>query len=333
MSLGVFDDVAALFSKLEGKTFQQAVCRELQAAFRNFQPVPDLSGDGGVDGLTHGNTHAYLCYGPKLLLRTKKLANKELAKDITNKYTADFQRIFGVSPSGKGIKRQLIQTPNTKLPGVLGKGIRLKQLYLALSYFQDPSIIGDLRSAFDECKNATKADHVESDIDFAVWGPVEIAQHCSVDEASIHRLKYPAFHANIGPAVANAPPVPPSPRFDQKLDWFLSQPKIKAEKIDDLRKRLRDTWSQAVAIDQTISETMPDTHRQLARIRDAAIDLAINKSITPATGPDQAIERMESVQKLIGEKLKSLDIGVDFVEKLTRGETAKLIGECHLDWT
>jgi hypothetical protein len=338
-SLGVNKDVvnsvAVLLSELEGKAFQDAVCRELAHAYSDFQSVPDLSGDGGVDGLTHGNTRAYLCYGPNLLLREKKKVNREITTNIVNKYRQDFQRIFSLGVSGKGKARKLVDDPNEKLPRVLGSTIKLKNLYLVLSYFQDNSIIGTLRDAFNEYRAASNVAHVEKDIEFSIWGPADVATQCAVDESSLHRLKYPAFHAAIGPALTAAVPPKDTSKFDKKFDWLANHPAARKEHIESLRRDLRDAWAKAIVIDEKLSTTAPSAHQLLAAIRQEANTLATEESIRPAEQPANVLDKIQKARSFLKSELETkLDfIGADKIPRLSQGETAKLIGECYLDWT
>ena len=42
------------------------MCARLQGHITDFQRIPDKpSGDGGLDGLSHGQECAYCCYGPE----------------------------------------------------------------------------------------------------------------------------------------------------------------------------------------------------------------------------------------------------------------------------
>ena len=63
---GPIDHYADYLGALEGNEFQDHVCFRLGRRFTDFQPVPaNPGGDGGVDGLSHGLTQGYCCYGPE----------------------------------------------------------------------------------------------------------------------------------------------------------------------------------------------------------------------------------------------------------------------------
>ena len=59
-------EYAKFVGGLEGDAFQDEVCVRLQGHITDFQRIPDKpSGDGGLDGLSHGQECAYCCYGPE----------------------------------------------------------------------------------------------------------------------------------------------------------------------------------------------------------------------------------------------------------------------------
>ena len=56
------DDYEKLVGKLEGNAFEEEVCARLQTIFVDFQLIPAKPhGDGGLDGLSHGQERGYCC--------------------------------------------------------------------------------------------------------------------------------------------------------------------------------------------------------------------------------------------------------------------------------
>ena len=82
-------DYEKLIGSLEGDAFEDEVCSRLLKIFLDFQSIPAKPhGDGGLDGLSHGQKHAYCCYGPEQEVR--KLENKGLKDDIVRKFAVLF---------------------------------------------------------------------------------------------------------------------------------------------------------------------------------------------------------------------------------------------------
>lgn len=77
-------DYEKLLGGLEGDAFQDEVSARLGSLFSDFQRIPPKpSGDGGLDGLSHGHTRAYCCYGPEQ--EPFKVNTKGLKDDVINR--------------------------------------------------------------------------------------------------------------------------------------------------------------------------------------------------------------------------------------------------------
>lgn len=328
----IIDEVAVLLGKLDKEAFQAAVCRELQRKYPHFQPVPALPNDGGVDGLTHGNTRAYCCYGPILQSQHKKAKSGALSKDIVKKFTHDLHRIYGLLAKGRGATRALNSKPNTELPKVLGK-IKLEHIRLVVNHFQDKSIIGPLNDALLECQKHSTPSYASPTLNIQVWGPQEVAIECDVDETTLHRLKFPAFYNNLDSAIETAPSVP-TMDFDDKFDWLVAKSPERSKHIDAVRDRYRKAWAQAIVIEQRLMNVAPDSYHDAQRIYETGIEEASTKSIT-GTESDAAriawaIGVCQSLQEKIRSRIQFME--AQYGESLGKGFAARLIGECYLDW-
>ena len=63
--------------------------------FVDFQRVPAKpQGDGGLDGLSHGQGSAPYCLAPARNMEPRKLEAKGLKNDIVNKFSGDLQKLF-----------------------------------------------------------------------------------------------------------------------------------------------------------------------------------------------------------------------------------------------
>src|SRR4051812_501335 len=97
------NDYEKLIAKLDGNLFQGEVCQRLQAMIVDFQRIPPKpQGDGGLDGLSHGQERAYCCYGPEQ--EARKLDTKGLKDAIVNKFSADLRKLFELEFENKKLK-------------------------------------------------------------------------------------------------------------------------------------------------------------------------------------------------------------------------------------
>src|SRR4051812_45816033 len=115
------DDYEKLIGKLEGNAFEEEVCARLQTIIVDFQHIPAKPhGDGGLDGLSHAQEHAYCCYGPEQ--EARKLDNKGLKGDIVNKFSSDLMKLFELELE----KGKLKHAPNNELKTIMGAERKLK---------------------------------------------------------------------------------------------------------------------------------------------------------------------------------------------------------------
>jgi hypothetical protein len=114
-------DYEKLLGSLEGDAFEAEVCALLQIQISDFQRIPDKpNGDGGLDGLSHGQECGYCCYGPEQ--DPVKLKDKGLKGDIIEKFNADLRKLFELR---FGDNRRLTDAPNPELGTIIGEGNKL----------------------------------------------------------------------------------------------------------------------------------------------------------------------------------------------------------------
>ena len=97
------------------------MCARLHALIADFQRIPDKpSGDGGLDGLSHGQSCGYCCYGPEQEpFKTNRVG---LKKDIVEKFRNDLRKLFEVEV---GPRKRLVQTKSVALPSIMGVTLEL----------------------------------------------------------------------------------------------------------------------------------------------------------------------------------------------------------------
>jgi hypothetical protein len=151
------DEYARKLGLLSGDPFEAEVVVALQQTFtgNGFQRVPDKpQGDGGLDGLSHGRTRAYCCYGPELQPSPRTLA-AALRKKIADKFKSDLRRLLELDFKSS----KLVKKANDELATVLGDppSVKIQVIVLITNVFEDKRLIGDLGNAFDEYKKASKS--------------------------------------------------------------------------------------------------------------------------------------------------------------------------------
>ena len=106
---------ADLLSKLSGTEFQEAVAALHVKNGVAFQSVPTKpSGDGGLDGTSHGQTVAYCCYGLELAAMPGNSAAK-LATAVVEKFKDDLRKLVELTL----VKQKLVHCPNEALASIM----------------------------------------------------------------------------------------------------------------------------------------------------------------------------------------------------------------------
>jgi len=94
------ESYAKMLGCLEKDTFEMEVCARLATFISDFQRIPRKpNGDGGLDGLSHGQTTAYCCYGPEQ--EPFKTNTKGLKDDVIEKFRGDLRKLFELEHQGK----------------------------------------------------------------------------------------------------------------------------------------------------------------------------------------------------------------------------------------
>lgn len=316
-------DYEQLIGKLEGNVFQDEVCARLQSTYVDFQRIPAKPhGDGGLDGLSHGQERAYCCYGPEQ--EARKLDNKGLKDDIITKFSSDLRRIFELGFE----KRRLKPTATKELETILGENRKIKHIYLVVSCFESHRIIGPLNTNFDKYKSASELRFVDNGATITIWGPRDLVGLGAVDEHTLFRIQNPGLIACIQSASAAA--LTKSGDFDAKFSDLKRRRPGASVKIDEIAQKLREAWAAEIALDNDLSKNSLGLHQILESVRSNAALLAQTKSMC-ATNPYALIDTMNE------EIASQLDRGFGnrfgtLTPRITQGIVASLIGECPIDW-
>jgi hypothetical protein len=318
-------DYEKLIGKLEGNAFEVEVCARLQTIYVDFQRIPAKpQGDGGLDGLSHGQERAYCCYGPEQDVR--KLDNKGLKDDIVNKFSSDVRKLFELEFES----RKLQHASNEELASIMGAGRKIKHVYLIVSCFESHRVLGPLNTNFDKYKAASQRQFVDADATLTVWGPKDLAALGAVDEHTLFRIQNPALIACVQAATAAELVKDCVGGFDAKFDDLKRRRPGGGAKIDGIAEKLREAWAAAIALEDDLSKNSLGLHQDLESVRSNAALSAQVKSMS-ATDPYQLIETMleevaGGLEKGFGNRFGPL------TSRITGGVVAGLIGECPIDW-
>lgn len=318
-------DYEKLIGKLESNAFEEEVCARLQTIFVDFQRIPAKPhGDGGLDGLSHGQERAYCCYGPEQ--ETRKLENKGLKDDIISKFSSDLRKIFELEFENRKLK----QVPNEELATIMGTDRKIKHVYLIVNWFESHRVIGPLNTNFDKYKAASQLRFVDTDATLTVWGPKDLAALGAVDEHTLFRIQNPALIACVQAASAAELLKDGGEGFDAKFDDLKRRRAGAAAKIDEIAKKLREAWAAAIALDNDLSKNSLGLHQVLESVRSNAALSAQVKSMS-ATDPYKLIDNVreevtDQLEQGFGNRFGPL------TPRITQGVVASLIGECPIDW-
>lgn len=318
-------DYEKIVGRLEAGAFEDEVCARMQTIIVDFQRIPAKPhGDGGLDGLSHGQERAYCCYGPEQEVR--KLDNKGLKDDTVKKFSSDLRKLFELEFE----KKKLRHAPNEELATIMGADRKIRHVRLIVSCFESHQVIGPLQTHFGKYKAASQLKFVDNGATLAVWGPKDLAAQGAVDDHTLFRAQHPSLIACVQTASAAELLKDAGGDFDAKFnDLKLRRPAIAAN-IDAIAEQFRDHWAAAIALDNDLSKNSLALHQVFESVRTDAALSAHLKSLTE-TDPYRLIETMgvevaNRFEQRFGDRFGHL------TPRITRGIVGGLIGECPIDW-
>jgi hypothetical protein len=326
------EEFARMLGLFEGRDFEDEVCAFLRRCVQDFQNVPAKpKGDAGLDGLSHGQTVAYCCYGPEQ--EPSKAKAKGLRTDIIRKFRSDLRTLCELATKGKGKSTKLLHSPTDEMKTILAAGKKLTLVRLVVSVFDTHQLLGPLNTSFDEYRAASQCRYVEQTASLTIWGPQELATVGAIDDLALLRLEQRAILCRVSAAMSGPTPptVPPATDFDAKFDWLESQAKSPKGAISRTRDHFRKRWSEAIAVENELANNAMVLHEQLSRARqEAAVDADLASGSTSS-----AMDLLERMRLKFGERLDEqlgAKFPADIRNRLVDGELARLIGECPIDW-
>jgi hypothetical protein len=318
---------AKLLGGLVGDDFQDEVCERLRRLIADFQRIPAKpSGDGGLDGLSHGQTRAYCCYGPEqdpVKLKTKG----DLKEEIVEKFRGDLRKLFEVEI---GPTNRVAHAENKELATIIGTDTKIETIILIVSWFETHRVIGPINTAFTRYKKGSKLNYIAPNASVAIWGPKDLAGMGAVDEHTLFRIENRALLARVQAAGTAAIPPSATADFDAKFSYLKRQRPDLSAHIDALAADFRKAWAAAIALDDELASQSPRLHEALEDARTQAALSARLRSMG-TTAAHELIETMrqdvmDRLGQSFGQSLGSL------TSKIAAGEVARLIGDCPLEW-
>lgn len=321
------ESYAKMLGSLEKDAFETEVCARLAAFISDFQRVPRKpSGDGGMDGLSHGQTTAYCCYGPEQ--EPFKTNLKGLKDDIVEKFRGDLRKLFELKHDEKS---KLVKKPNVEISTILASGCKIKRVRCVVSWFESHRVIGPLNTSLAKYKVASDCTYVEPTAQLTVWGPHDLSMQCAVDDYTLFRIEHQVLISKVEQAVAAGFMPPQANDFEAKFDDLCARKPDRKISIEDLRSYFRSSWGAALTLDNELAATSVRLHRLL---EEARIQAAVSARLKSATslGPEELIEKM---QEIMVERFSEL-FGKEGLGPMTRrvadGEVGRLIGDCPIEW-
>ena len=317
------DLYADFLGALEGDEFQDHISFRLGQRFTDFEPIPASPGDGGLDGVSHGRTHGYCCYGP---VRSRHPTSKGLAGAIIKKFRGDLQKLFELRKKGKSWSDE----PSGTLPVIFENGAKLKAIYLLCSWVEHNAVGGTLNAAFDEYKSHSAMRYIAHDCTFTVWGAKQFAGAWGVDE----RLQMLSNQSKVAKRISDAAatmPLPATADFDDKFEWLKQSVPESAKHIAALAEQLRTSWRLALAFDYDISSTVPTLHEAYEQAQAAADNDAAFIQADPLLTTFQRIQKLrETFEHRLAVPFQ--DHYGSVMTSVADGELGRRIGECTVDW-
>jgi hypothetical protein len=312
---------------LEKDAFETEVCARLSTFISDFQRIPRKpSGDGGLDGLSHGQTTAYCCYGPEQ--EPFKTNTKGLKDDVVQKFTGDLRKLFELEHQGKA---KLVKKINVEIATILAPGRKIKLIRLVVSWFESHRVIGPLNASLDKYKAVSDCSYVDPNAQLTVWGPQDLSTQCAVDDYTLWRVEQQALITKVEQAVAAGTLAPRAVDFEAKFDDLCLRKADRKSAIEGLRSYFRSSWGAALTLDNELAATSVRMHRLL---EEARIQAAVSARLKSATslGPEDLIEKMREIMvkrffDLFGENGLGPMTG-----RVADGEVGGLIGDCPIEW-
>lgn len=318
---------------LHGDEFQDAVSALLRTVFDDFQSIPPKpQGDGGLDGLSHGQRRAYLCYG----LTQESIRNKsdtKLKNDICKKFRTDLEKLLEVGTQGRGKRKKYHHVRNVELESIHARTDSIEIIHCICNWFEHHGIVGSLNAYLDELRTHSSLRFVDKACRLVVEGPKQLVSRARVDELVLAKVQHLGFIEAIHGFDRTDPPILDRGELDDKFDALVEARPSRSAGVESLRMSYFSNWADCVLMMSKLDDDYPRELQSLERVITRAATRAYATCLT--TEPRDAAKAIETVQDEIDSAISQTDLAklsgdprATIVERII----ARLAGECPLDW-
>lgn len=323
-------EYAQLLGQIYGDEFQEEIIFLLTRTYLDFQRIAQKPhGDGGFDGLSHGLTHGYFCYGLDLQ-PTSKTTPDELRTKVARKFREDFRKIFELKYEGKA----LVHEENSRLATVLTAGKKVKHLRLIANYAEDHRLIGDLNQSWTEYKQASACRFIDDTCGWHLWGPDDICGNLIIDEIALFRIKEPNI-ANIISEIENTEPhqlPPPTITTDNLEDKIMALNNDK-EFIEEQKEYILTDWRRHLFMMQKFNTHIPDYHKRLeVLVKKSAAEANFASVAGPKAAPTELVRNVREKIYFGAKAILCPAMPDSVAQEFADWTVARMIGHCPLDW-
>lgn len=321
-------EYALKLATISGDPFQEGILILLQQTYSDVQRIPTKpTGDGGLDGLSHGWSKGYCCYGLDLQ-GSAKTTPDDLRIKVVRKFRDDLQLLFELDSTKNGY----IHKENTRLRDILTGGQKLTHIQLITNYLEDNRIIGDLMDSFKKYKIESKCRYVEPACTMSIWGPDDICNNLTIDDAAMLRIDNPSLATVISEVENTAPhALPPLDAPTKTLDEKMAA--LKGDNTE-YKSQLLEDWGRYLLFMQKLNTTLPNLHRNLETLV-KRISHRANMESHSGNHSASPVDLIEKIEKYIEDESKALlsqFVSVGDISAFKVRTIARLIGVCPLDW-
>jgi hypothetical protein len=325
-------------ASLSGNDFQDEICSRLRAVIIDFQAVPAKpQGDAGLDGFSHHGERGYCCYGPEHDAFKRSDARESA---IVAKFKGDLRRLFELDLQKRKVQKEKVQKgkvekgkleirENKEIATILPHGAKIKHIELLVNWFESHRILSPILSAVQEYVSLSKCRYVDPKVTVIVIGPKQLANQYGVDELTIVRAQQRVLIQKVQKK-AETLTLGNTEKFDKKMSDLKEIVQGKEEAVDALRSELQAAWRMALAFEQELGDTLPNSHRALDANRHRILAAASALMI----GSEKPWTELPRLTKIASDILDK-DFGTLYgtlVRDVSTGEIARLIGECPVGW-
>lgn len=328
MSGNLVDAYIKALAALEELPFQRAIVQRLLVALNNFQTVPsNPQGDGGLDGHSDHATRAYCCYG--LQYAATKSA-KQRSKKLAAKFSKDLRRLYEVGTKANG--KVLRHEDNDALLRHFGKlpdpANRICHVTLIANWFESHEAYGEIIQNRARYALASQCRWITPTADVVLKGPREFVDQYGTDQSSMLWLEHQGTWDQLEKD-AVITELPDGPTFDSKMtaaeDW---RPDSRSEVVQ-IADLLRADWQRAIAFEKQLDDRLPQLRKALERGRK---NLKLQVLTQDKSDPWETLRRSQQIAESIFRDDFRPIYGEAMVRELASGETARLVGECPINW-